>query len=139
MILRLLLPVALLVYHAAPVRAQDVDVRMSAPTKPQVLKRSYVPVCAAGVKIYDDIKEVPKPYDSLSVPPADGPVMVTNEAEAEAAQMAMRGRAGSVGATGVVVTDLTEDNGSGMVRMRRSVQGVYAASDSSRAQKACGK
>lgn len=139
MIRHLILPAALLLLYGTPARAQDVNVTMSAPAKHQAPKRTYVPVCAAGVTTYDAIKDVPKPYDSLDVPPPDGPIMVTNESEAEAAALAMRGRAGGVGATGVVVTDQTEDNGSGMVRMRRSIQGVYVPADSARAQKACGK
>ena len=129
MIRKIFIPIALTLLLAAKAEAQTA-------TSP---KKAHVPVCAQGVKTYDDIKEVPKPYDSLTVPPSAQPVMVTNEAEAEAASLAMRGRAGSVGATGVVVTDETTDNGSGMVTMRRSVQGVYVVADSARAQKACGK
>lgn len=135
------IPTALTIVLVARADAQTQDVRVQTqpPAQTQPPKRAYLPVCAEGVKVYDDIKEVPKPYDSLTVPRSAQPVMVTNEAEAEAAQLAMRGRAGSVGATGVVVTDETTDNGSGMVQMRRSIQGVYVAADSARAQKACGK
>jgi hypothetical protein len=102
-------------------------------------KRTYVPVCAKGVQIYTDIKDVPKPYDSLTVPAPPEPVRVSNEDEMEAAELAMRGRAGSIGATGVVVTDDRTDDGGGNVQIRRNLQGVYVASDSARAQKACGK
>jgi hypothetical protein len=98
-----------------------------------------VPVCAKGVQIYTDIRDVPKPYDSVTVPPPDQPVRVTNEDEMAAAELAMRGRAGTVGATGVVITDETTDDGSGRVQLRRSLQGVYVATDSARAQKACAK
>jgi hypothetical protein len=130
MIRKILFPIALTLLLSVRAEAQSAT---SAP------KKTHAPVCAQGVKTYDDIKEVPRPYDSLAVPPSAQPVMVTSEAEADAASLAMRGRAGSVGATGVVVTDETTDNGSGMVTMRRSVQGVYVAADSARAQKACGK
>ena len=102
-------------------------------------KRSYVPVCAKGVLVYTDIKDVPKPYDSLTIPAPAAPVMVTNEDELAAAELAMRDRAGSVGSTGVVITDETNDDGNGRVQLRRTTQGVFVRSDSARAQKACGK
>jgi hypothetical protein len=70
------------------------------------------------------------------MPPADGPVRVTSPEEAEAAELAMRGRAGSVGATGVLVTDEVSDEG-GQQRIRRSVTALYVPADSARAQAAC--
>ncbi len=100
--------------------------------------RSYAPVCAKGVQTFDDIKQVPTPYDSLTIPPGE-PIRVNSEAEAEAAEMEMRGRAGKIGATGVVVTTQQTDDGNGQVRMSRKIQAVYVAADSARAQKACGK
>src|SRR5512133_1788221 len=68
-------------------------------------------VCAKGVRIYTDKSQVPVPHDTLTMPPADGPVRVTSPEEAEAAELAMRGRAGSVGANGVIVTDEVSDDG----------------------------
>ncbi|HVT37682.1 MAG TPA: hypothetical protein VHE78_01435 [Gemmatimonadaceae bacterium] len=102
-----------------------------------VAKTSHPKVCAKGVVVYHNRSEVPTPHDTVSVPPADHPVRVTSPEEAEAAELAMRGRAGSVGATGVLVTEEREDDGSGVVRMRRSVQGLYVPSDSARVQRAC--
>jgi hypothetical protein len=117
----------------------SIALAMLASTANAQAKRTYAPVCAKGVVIYTDIKEVPKPYDSLTIPAPAAPVMVTNEDELAAAELAMRGRAGSVGATGVVITDETNDDGNGRVQLRRTTQGVFVPSDSARAQKACGK
>jgi hypothetical protein len=91
------------------------------------------------VQIYDSIDKVPVPHDTLQMPSATGPVIVTNEAEAEAAELAMRGRAGSVGATGVVVLDDVQESGGERTVRRRGMIPVFAPSDSARAQKACGK
>jgi hypothetical protein len=102
------------------------------------LARKYPPVCAQGVKVFEDIKQVPTPHDTIRVPPPEAPIRVTNEAEAEAAELALRGRAGSVGATGILVATTEEDNG-GMVTRRRSVTGIFIRADSATAQKACAK
>ena len=45
------------------------------------------------------------PRDTLTIPPADGSVRVSSPEEAEAAELALRERAGSVGATSVLVID----------------------------------
>jgi hypothetical protein len=95
-------------------------------------------VCAQGVRVYTDKSQVPTPHDTLTMPPADGPVRVTSPEEAEAAELAMRGRAGSVGATGVLVTDITSEE-SGGTRIQRSVTAVYVPADAARAQQACKK
>jgi hypothetical protein len=94
-------------------------------------------VCARGVTVYSDAKQVPTPWDSVTIPMPAAPVRVTSEAEAEAAEMDLRARAGSVGATGVIMTTETDDDGTGQMRMRRSVRGVYVRADSARAQQAC--
>jgi hypothetical protein len=93
-------------------------------------------ICAKGVRVYTDKSQVPVSHDTLTMPPADGPVRVTSPEEAEAAELAMRGRAGSVGATGVIVTDEVSDDG-GQQRIHRSVIAVYVPADSARAQAAC--
>jgi hypothetical protein len=95
------------------------------------------PICAKGVKVYTERSQVPVPFDTLEVPRPDAPIRVTNEQEAEAAELAMRARAGSVGATGVLVTDEIQDSGDGERRMRRNVLGVFVPADSARAQQAC--
>jgi hypothetical protein len=109
----------------------------SAPSTSAAPKRA--PVCALGVKVYDDIKQIPVPHDTVQIPAPDGPIRVTNEAEMEAAEMALKQRAGSVGATGVLAFNEENDNGSGMVTMRRRVTGIYVRADSAAAQKACAK
>lgn len=93
-------------------------------------------VCEKGVRIYTDRKDVPTPFDSVAIPAPDKPVMVTSPEEAQAAQLALRERAGSVGATGVLVIDITEQSGD-EVRMRRRAVGLFVPSDSARAQQAC--
>ncbi|HTT67865.1 MAG TPA: hypothetical protein VMF70_07550 [Gemmatimonadales bacterium] len=95
----------------------------------------HPPVCAGGVRTYASISEVPTPFDSLTLPPAP-PLRVTSPSEAAAAEDAMHGLAGSVGATGLVVTDETETDG-GVMRVRRRVLAVFVPSDSARAQQAC--
>lgn len=112
---------------SSPAGAQAPQGRRATPLHPKV--------CAAGVRIYNGVSEVPKPYDSLTMPP--GPrIQVTNPAEAEAAERAVRERAGSVGATGIVFIDETENGPEGMT-MRRAMFPVFVASDSARAQRAC--
>jgi hypothetical protein len=127
----LLVTLVLTVVTASVAHAQSATAAQSA--------RKHPPVCARGVKVFDDIKQVPTPHDTVAVPPSDGPIRVSNEAEAEAAEMALRARAGSVGATGVVITTVEQDNGGGNVTMRRSMIGVYAPADSASSQKACAK
>ena len=97
----------------------------------------HAPVCAKGVKVYTDRSQIPVPFDTLEVPPPDGPVRVTNEQEAEAAELAMRGRAGSVGANAVLVTDDAQEDADGNRRVRRTVTGIFIPADSVRAQQAC--
>lgn len=97
------------------------------------------PVCAQGVKMYDDIRQIPVPHDTVQIPAPDGPIRVTNEAEMEAAEMALRKRAGEVGATGVLAITEEEDDGAGRVTMRRRTVGVFVRADSAAAQKACAK
>jgi len=93
-------------------------------------------VCAKGVRLFTDKSQIPVPYDTLALPPADGPIRVTSPEEAEAAELALRGRAGSVGATGLLVTDQVTDDG-GSQRINREATAVYVPSDSARAQQAC--
>lgn len=96
----------------------------------------HSPVCADGVRSYDRLADVPAPFDTLRMPPGP-PIRVNNEDEAREAERMIRERAGSVGATGIVIADVTVDDGSGGVVMRRSVTPVFVASDSVRAQAAC--
>jgi hypothetical protein len=102
--------------------------------KPPVPK--HPTVCAKGVRLFNDKRQIPVPYDTLPLPPADGPIRVTSPEEAEAAELALRGRAGSVGATGLLVTDEVTDDG-GSQRISRQATAVYVSSDSARAQQAC--
>jgi len=118
---------ALAVFHA-PARAQAAAGRSTA--------ARHATVCAAGVHVYQGVNEVPKPYDSLAMPPGP-PIQVTNPAEAEAAERAVRERAGSVGATGIVFIDVTSAGPGGGMEMRRTMFPVFVPSDSARAQRAC--
>ncbi len=93
-------------------------------------------VCADGVREYYTKADIPTPYDTLVMPPSE-PVRVTSPEEAEAAQRLMRERAGSVGATGLLVLEETTDDGAGRVQMSRSLTPVFAPSDSARAHAAC--
>jgi len=93
--------------------------------------------CAKGVRIYTDKSQLPTPYDTLTLPPTDGPIRVTSPEEAEAAELDLRRRAGSVGATAVLVTDEVTDDGGGNQRVRRQATAVFVPADSARAQQAC--
>ena len=99
-------------------------------------KPKHQPICAKGVRVYNDRGQVPAPHDTLAIPPADGPIRVTSPEEAEAAEMALRGRAGSVGATAVLVVDEVSGDGDSQ-RVRRSATGLFVPADSARAIAAC--
>jgi hypothetical protein len=101
-----------------------------------VAKPSHPVVCAKGVRMYTEKSQVPVPHDTLQLPPADGPIRVSSPEEAEAAELALRGRAGSVGATGVLVSDEVSGDGDSQ-RLRRTATAVYVHADSARAQQAC--
>ena len=99
-------------------------------------KAKHPAICAKGVRVYTDRSQLPTPHDTLSIPPADGPIRVTSPEEAEAAELALRERAGSVGATGVLVVDEVSGDGDSQ-RVRRSATGVFVPADSARALQAC--
>ena len=99
-------------------------------------KPKHQPICAKGVRIYNDRGQVPTPHDTLEIPRADGPIRVTSPEEAEAAELALRARAGSVGATAVLVVDEVSGDGDSQ-RVRRSATGLFIPSDSARAIAAC--
>ncbi|MEP6491401.1 MAG: hypothetical protein ABJF01_01900 [bacterium] len=105
----------------------------AAPSKP-----AHPAVCAQGVRVFTEKREIPVPYDTLTMPPADGPVRISSPEEAEAAELAVRGRAGSVGATAILISDETSDEGGG-TRVRRTVTALYVPADAARAQQACKK
>ena len=92
-------------------------------------------VCGKGVRTYNSLKEVPNPFDTLKMPP-HAPVRVSSPEEADAAQAQMMADAGKVGATGLVVEEVTEDNGGGMM-VHRQVIAVFVPSDTARAYGAC--
>jgi hypothetical protein len=97
-------------------------------------------VCAQGVRIYDDRAQLPAKRDSIEIPPPPGgPVRVSSPEEAEAAEMALRERAGLVGVTSLLIITETENDGPDMQRMRRSVSGFFVAADSARAAGICKK
>jgi hypothetical protein len=98
--------------------------------------RSHPAVCTAGVRVYTEKSQVPAPHDTVALPPGP-PVRVTSPEEAEAAQLALRERAGKEGANGVLFVDETTDDGTGAVRMRRTVTAVFVPSDSAHAAAAC--
>jgi hypothetical protein len=95
-------------------------------------------VCAQGVRIYNDRAQLPAKRDSLVIPaPPGGQIRVSSPEEAEAAEMALRERAGSIGVTSLLILTETENDGPDMQRMRRSVAGFFIAADSVRAAGIC--
>jgi len=94
-------------------------------------------VCGKGVRTYNSLKEVPAPFDTLQMPP-HAPVQVHSPEEADAAQAQMMTDAGKVGATGLVVEEVSESDGAGMT-VHRQVRAVFVPSDTARAYAACRK
>ena len=92
-------------------------------------------VCAKGVRTYNSLKEVPSPFDTLKLPP-HAPIRVSSPEEAEAAQAQMLTDAGKIGATGLVVEEVSENDGGSMTVHRRVVP-VFVPADTARAYKAC--
>ena len=92
--------------------------------------KHHAPVCAAGVRTYTSAHDVPIPHETLALPP--GPAIRVTPGGEAAADQAMRDRAGSGGATGMIVTE-TSDGG----LVRRTVTPVFVPSDSARAHAAC--
>jgi hypothetical protein len=99
-------------------------------------KPKHPVVCAKGVRVYSDRSQVPTPHDTVAIPPADGPIRVTSAEEAEAAEMALRGRAGSAGANSVLVIDEVSGNADSQ-SVRRTATGLFVPADSARALQAC--
>lgn len=95
-------------------------------------------VCADGLRIYASLELVPTPFDTL-VMPASGkaPIRVTSPDEAEAADRQMAERAGGIGATGIVVADLTLAESPRGRRVVRRVTPVFVPSDTGRAYAEC--
>lgn len=96
-------------------------------------------VCADGIRTYTSLDLVPTPFDTLGMPPPGTPIRVTNPDEAAAADRRMAERAGSVGATGIVITDLTLADRPGPRRVVRRVTAVFVPSDTGRAHAACAR
>lgn len=92
-------------------------------------------VCAKGVRTYNHLKDVPAPFDTLKMP-SHAPIQVHSPEEAEAAQAQMIADAGKIGATGLVVMDVEEDDG-GARRLHRQVVPVFVPADTARAYGAC--
>ncbi len=126
--------VSLVCFALLPVFGVATPVRAQAATKP-----GHPPVCAEGVKQYEGFATVPTPFDTLQMPPAAGPIRVTNDEEARAADYEMRKRAGSVGANGLVVVDKVEEGGGGQSRISRQATAIFVLADSARVREACKK
>jgi len=94
-------------------------------------------VCAKGVRTYNSLKDVPAPFDTLKLP-NHAPIRVSSPEEAEAAEQQMLADAGKVGATGLVETEVEEDNGNSRT-VHRQVVPVFVPSDTARAYGACRK
>ena len=92
-------------------------------------------VCAKGVRTYNDLKDVPTPFDSLRLPPGP-PIRVNSPEEADAADVEMHRRAGAIGATGLVVTEVIDDDGNSRTVHRRVIP-VFVPADTARAYTAC--
>lgn len=99
-------------------------------------RTAHGPVCADGVRRYVALDSVPTPFDTLTMP-RGAPIRITSPDQEQAAERQMMERAGSVGATGVVVHDEVLDGGAGMRRVSRRVIPVFVPSDSARAQAVC--
>jgi hypothetical protein len=92
-------------------------------------------VCAKGVRTYNNIRDVPAPFDSLKLP-SGPPIRVSSPEEAEAADVEMHRRAGVMGATGLVVMEVVDDDGASRT-VHRQVIPVFVPADTARAYGAC--
>lgn len=92
-------------------------------------------VCAKGVRTYNSMKEVPTPFDSLKLPP-HAAIRVNSPEEAEAAEAQMMTDAGKAGATGLVVTEVVDEDGNSR-SVHRQVIPVFVPADTARAYAAC--
>jgi len=92
-------------------------------------------VCGKGVRTYGSFKEVPTPFDSLKLPP-HAPIRVNSPEEADAAQAQILADAGKIGATGLVVEEVSDNDG-GSMTMHRRVVPVFVTADTARAYAAC--
>jgi len=95
----------------------------------------YPVVCGKGVRTYSNLKEVPTPFDTLKLPP-HAPVRVTSQEEADAAEAQMMTDAGKIGATGLVITEVVEEDGNSR-SVHRQVIPVFVPSDTARAYGVC--
>jgi hypothetical protein len=93
-------------------------------------------VCPEGVRRYGAMSEVPAPFDSLAMPKGLPPIRVSSPDEEAAAEREVNRRAGSVGATGLVVTQ-EAGPGLNLRTVRRHAVAVFVPADSARAQAAC--
>ena len=101
----------------------------------QTAKPRHPAVCGEGVRIYEDRAKLPAQRDSIVIPPPPGgQIRVSSPEEAEAAEKALRDRAGSVGATSLLILTETDND-----TVRRSVAGFFIAADSVRAAGICKK
>ena len=98
-------------------------------------KSKHPVVCAKGVRVYTDRSQIPTPHDTVAIPPA-APIRITSPDEAEAAEMALRERAGSVGANSVLLIDEVSGDADAQ-RVRRTATGLFVPADSARALQAC--
>jgi hypothetical protein len=96
----------------------------------------HPPVCGDGVRRYQAMSQVPAPFDSLAMPRNLPPIRISSPDEEAAAEREVNRRAGSVGATGLVVVDEAGDDAGGRHVRRRAIP-VFVAADSARAQAAC--
>jgi hypothetical protein len=101
----------------------------------QTAQPRHPAVCGQGVRIYEDRAKLPAQRDSIAIPrPPGGQIRVNSPEEAEAAEMALRERAGSVGATSLLILTETDND-----TVRRSVSGFFIVADSVRAAGICKK
>lgn len=100
----------------------------------QTAKPRHAAVCGQGVRIYEDRAKLPAQRDSVAIPapPGGGQIRVNSQEEAEAAEMALRERAGAVGVTSLLILTETDNE-----TVRRSVTGFFIAADSVRAAGIC--
>jgi hypothetical protein len=122
--------------RAAVIAALSCAVPFVARAQQAAKPAAHPKVCAEGVREFYSRADIPTPYDTLVMPPSE-PILVNSPEEAAAAGRLVREKAGSVGATGLLVLEERTDDGMGRVEMHRSVTPVFSASDSARAYAAC--
>lgn len=114
-------------------------------TRPTAATRSYAPVCAEGVAVYNDVSTVPYDYYEVAFITAEQNPVYTDTSQMT---MAMRKRAGEQGGNGLVINSISTTKatvkllgaalGASSAERKGKAVAIYMPADSMRVKSACG-